>query len=390
VSNSVRPTVAAIVTSYYPDSHADVIVGKLLTGYVLQGRPVEPRITVASLYLDQEPVDDMGRALATRHGVPVYDSVGEALGLGRPGVNVDGVLIVGEHGDYPINANGQLLYPRRRLFDAAVAAMVAAGRVVPIFVDKHLSWSGADALRMYDTAQRLGIPLLAGSTTPIAWRSPAIDWPLGTPMTEAVTVSYDSPEAYEFHALEALQCLAERRAGGETGVVAVEDIPRTELARARLTGRWSPILETRALQAAGLEGHPLRRARQALAHAFLVEYRDGLRAAVLHYEGGVRNFAVAAESPQGPIDVGFRLEPRRPFGHFALLVRQIERMVLEGAAPYPAARTLLTTCVLDAAMRSRGVGGGRIPTPEIAALTYEAPGALPDTATAEEPPFDPL
>ncbi|MEA2585435.1 MAG: hypothetical protein QOF33_3520, partial [Thermomicrobiales bacterium] len=42
---------------------------------------VEPRITVASLYLDQEPVDDMGRALATRHGVPVYDSVGEALGL---------------------------------------------------------------------------------------------------------------------------------------------------------------------------------------------------------------------------------------------------------------------------------------------------------------------
>ncbi|MEA2585907.1 MAG: hypothetical protein QOF33_3992, partial [Thermomicrobiales bacterium] len=81
MSNSVRPTVAAIVTSYYPDSHADVIVGKLLTGYVLQGRPVEPRITVASLYLDQEPVDDMGRALATRHGVPVYDSVGEALGL---------------------------------------------------------------------------------------------------------------------------------------------------------------------------------------------------------------------------------------------------------------------------------------------------------------------
>ena len=382
---SGRPRVAAIATAYYRDSHADVIIGKLLAGYELHGVRTTPRIEVASLYLDQTPADDIGRAAAAAHGVPVFDSIGEAIALGGSGVPVDGVLIVGEHGEYPENANGQKLYPRRHLFDAAVAAMVAGGRSVPIFVDKHLSWSFPYARRMVETARRLGSPLLAGSTVPIAWRSPAVDWPLGAPMTEAVVVGSGSPEAYEFHALEGLQCMVERRRGGETGVRAVEDVAPAELRRAAAEGRWSEELEVAALTAAGLEGHALRRARATLAHAVLIDYADGLRAAALFYDAEV-GFAFAGRGAGETVACRFALEGKRPFGHFALLVRQIEALVLTGRAPYPVERTLLTTGMLDAAMRGRGVGGARLPTPELA-IAYTPAVAIPDVATTLEPPF---
>jgi hypothetical protein len=378
VTDSARPRVAALVTVYYPDSHADVIVGKLLDGYLHRGVPTAPRIEVASLYLDQIALDDTGRAAAARHGVPVHETVGEALTLGGRGVAVDGVLIIGEHGDYPVNDRGQILYPRRRLFDAAVAAMVAGGRTVPVFVDKHLAWRFADARRMYDAAARLGIPLLAGSSVPLAWRVPALEWPLGGPMTEAVVVGYGPLEAYEFHALEGLQCLAERRTGGETGVAAVEEIPPALLARARVTRRWSEDLEVAALAALGLDGHGLRRARANLSHAIVVEYRDGLRAAVLWFAEGVDDMAFAGRHGDQTLACRFALEPRRPYGHFALLVRQIEALVLSGQPPYPVARTLLTTGTLDVAMHSRFFGGARIETPELA-IAYDPPAAVPDS-----------
>ena len=380
-----RPRVAAIATAYHRDSHADVIIGKLLAGYELHGVPAEPRIEIASLYLDQTVVDDIGRPTAARNGVPVYESIGEAIALGRAGVNVDGVLIVGEHGEYPENANGQKLYPRRHLFDAAVAAMVAGGRTIPIVMDKHLSWSFPYARRMVETAERLGIPMLAGSTTPLAWRSPAVDWPLGAPMTEAVVVGSGSPEAYEFHALEGLQCMAERRHGGETGVVSVEDMAPAELTRAAAIGRWSADLEVAALIAAGFEGHRLYRARATLSHAFLIEYADGLRATVLWFDADV-GFAFAGRGAGEAIACRFALQMGRPFGHFALLARQIETLILTGRAPYPVQRTLLTTGVLDAAMRGRGLGGCRLPTPELA-IAYAPAADVPDMATHLEPPF---
>lgn len=381
---AARPRVAAIATAYYRDSHADVIIGKLLAGYDFRGVWTEPRIEVAALYLDQTSIDDIGRPAAAAHGVPVYESIGEAIAVGGTGVAVDGVLIVGEHGDYPDNANGQKLYPRRHLFDAAVAAMVGGGRIVPLFNDKHLSWSFPYARRMVDTAERLGIPFLAGSTVPIAWRSPAVDWPLGAPMAEAVVVCSGAREAYEFHALEGLQCMAERRYGGETGVRAVEDVPAAELRRAAAAGRWSEELEAAALMAAGFEGFRLRRARETLTNAILIDYADGLRAAVLRYDADV-DFAFAGRGDDEAITCRFALQSGRPYGHFTLLVRQIEAMVLTGRSPYPVERTLLTTGILDAAMRARGLGGLHLPTPELA-IAYAPAVDIPDVATGEEPP----
>jgi hypothetical protein len=381
----VTPRVAALVTAWYPDSHADVIVGKLLGGYAFRGERTTPRIEVASVFLDQTPSDDIGRAAATARGVPVFDAIGEALAVGGSGVNVDGVLIVAEHGEYPSNDRGQILYPRRAFFDAAVAAMTGAGRFVPIFVDKHLSWSAAEAQRMVETARRLGIPLLAGSTLPLAWREPAIDWPLGEPMVEAVVVNYGPPEVYEFHALEGLQAMTERRAGGETGVRAVEDVPKERFAAARAQERWPEDLETAALLALGVDGHRLRRARAALGNAILVDYADGLRAAVLRYDDLVEDAAFAGRDASGRVHAcAFRLEPNRPYGHFTLLIRQIEAMVLAGRPPYPVERTLLTTSVLDAAMRSRALGGIRL-EPKTLAVPYQPAETVPDAGI-----FDPM
>jgi hypothetical protein len=79
------------------------------------------------------------------------------------------------------------------------------------------------------------------------------------------------------------------------------------------------------------------------------------------------------------------LEPS-PYRHFVFLVRAIEQLILTGEEPWPVERTLLTTCMLDAAMHSRYDGGVPVETPEIANLTYQAVETMPDTGHNREVP----
>ena len=111
--------VAALVTEYFRGSHADVLITKTFEGYDLYGEPMESRIEIASMYLEQIDKIDIGVGLAAEHGVPLFGSIGEALAVGGTGVNVDGVIIIAEHGVYLENELGQQLYPRRRFFEAA-------------------------------------------------------------------------------------------------------------------------------------------------------------------------------------------------------------------------------------------------------------------------------
>ncbi|MEA2528275.1 MAG: hypothetical protein QOF73_5502, partial [Thermomicrobiales bacterium] len=372
-----RPAVAAVVSEFSPRSHGDVIVTKLLEGYALRGVCTAPRIGVASLYLDQLPANDIGRHLAGRHRVPVFDSIGEALAVGGRGVAVDGVLLIAEFGRYPFNELGQELYPRRRFFEAALAAMVAAGRPVPVFVDKHLSWSFADARWMVAAARRLGVPLLAGSSLPLTWRVPAIAWPLGVEVSEALVIGWDGLEGYGFHALETLQCMVERRTGGECGVETVECLEGEAVWQAGAEGRWDRALLDAALAAVGLDPaiRPERDASRPAA--ILIRYRDGLRATVLMLDGVVSQFAFAANRAGRIEACEFHLQLDEPFGHFTFLVRQIESLVLTGQPPYPVERTLLTTGILDAAMRSRHQGHTEIETPELE-ISYDPPNVVQD------------
>lgn len=373
-----RPRVAAIATAYFPRSHADVIVTKLLEGYDLDGIRTESRVEVASLYLDQIAPNDVGLGLASARGVPLFDTVGEAVAIGHPDRPIDGVLVIGEHGDYPRNELGQKLYPRRRLFDAAVAALVGMGRSVPIFVDKHLSWSFSHARRMYDSAVRLGMPLLAGSSLPLSRRAPSLVWPLGVDLDSALAVGYGDLEGYGFHALETLQCMVERRRGGESGVAAVQCLEGDDVWRACDEGQWDPALLDAALATVERQAHGLPREQAPSPAAFLVTYRDGLRAAALMLDGATSEFAFAGRAA-GAVDATcFRLQNGPPFDHFTFLVRQIESMVLTGTPPYPVERTLLTTGVLHAAMRSRHLGHVPIATPELA-FAYTPPDRVEDT-----------
>lgn len=374
----MRPRIAAVVTEYRINSHADVIITKFLEGCKSVDLDFRPRVDIVSLYLDQTPANDTGVEMARRHEVPIYPTIEGALTLGTGKLAVDGVLLIGEHGSYPYNDVDQHLYPRRRFFEETVAVLRKSGRVVPLFNDKHLSQSWTDAKFMYDTARELHIPFMAGSSIPLSWRKPDLHPPVGTEFTEAVAVGYGGTEAYGFHTLEGLQCMAELRKGGETGVKSVQCLKGDAVWKAGDQGRWSWDLLAAALArsenaavAAAATNRAEIRAKTKDPEAFLIEYRDGFRGAALMLYGLMDDFLFAGKvkGQAEPLSTHFWLQDGKPFAHFARLNMAVEQMFLTGTPPQPLERTLLTTGILDAAMHSRARDGELRLTPELA-LNY--------------------
>ncbi len=365
--------VAAIVTEYRRHSHADVIVGKILEGLNYQGK-THPRMKIASMFVDQFPDTDMSRDLAKRYKFPIYKTIEQAITLGRNGVNVDGVLCIAEHGNYPKNKLGQQLYPRRRFFEAVTRVFERHKKVVPVFNDKHLSATWEDAKWMYDRARKLHIPFMAGSSLPVTWRRPPLSPEKNTPFVEAVQVGYGGLESYGFHALESLQCLVERRRGGETGVRSVQFLNGDEMWKAIDRRIWSQKLLDDALELvpAHAKGdyRKLTTRNSSRAGVFLIDYRDGFKAAmammngyVYEGDGGAFCFAGRVRGKDKPLATHFYLQNIDPFGHFGWLVKAIDQFMQTGHAVYPVERTLLTTGILNAAMNSRAAKNRRIATP---------------------------
>ena len=148
----------------------------------------------------------------------IYPTIADALTLGGSKLAVDGVLLVGEHGKYAHNEKGQHLYPRYEMFRQITTVYRQSDRAVPLFNDKHLSWNWEWCREMYDTAREMGFAFMAGSSLPVTWRTPSLEMPLGSRVTEGMCVGYGGVDSYDFHALETLQCMVERREGGEKGV----------------------------------------------------------------------------------------------------------------------------------------------------------------------------
>jgi hypothetical protein len=369
-----RKKVAAVVTEYRLHSHADVIVGKILEGYNYDGGD-GPNMQLVSLVVDQFPDKDMSRDLAKKYGFTIYETIEAALTLGGKDLAVEGVLCIGEHGKYPDNAKGQKLYPRRRFFEEVAKTFVKCNKSVPVFNDKHLAATWEDAKWMYDRARELFVPLLAGSSVPVTWRRPSLQLPKNCELVEAVQVGYGPFEGYGFHALEGLQCMAERRKGGETGVKAVTCLQGAEMWKALDQGAWSKKLLEAALElvpahAPGDYREPTTKA--ADAGLFLVEYRDGFKAAVAMlngwvYEGdgGAFVFSGEVKGEDRPQACHFYLQQPDPFAHFAYLVKAIDALVQTSHTPYPVERTLLTTGILDAVMTSRAEKNRHVETPHL-------------------------
>jgi hypothetical protein len=200
--------IAAIVTVYYHNSHADMIASRLLQTDTLDGKGKESPLKLASLYTDQKPEKDISRMLAASHRFRVSESIEDALTLGTGRLAVDGVLLIAEHGEYPKSPVGMPQYPKRRFWEETVKVFRASNRVVPVFIDKHLADNWQDAKFIYDSARELKIPLMAGSSVPGTWRRPPANVKRGARLREIVAITYHLTEHYGFHALEMVQALA--------------------------------------------------------------------------------------------------------------------------------------------------------------------------------------
>ncbi|MBM3754436.1 MAG: hypothetical protein FJW38_10705 [Acidobacteria bacterium] len=372
VAQSAPPKrIAAIITEYRPGSHADVVIGKYLEGYEQNDKPPYPRSKIVSMFTEQLPKTDMSRERAAKFNVPIFRTVEEALTLGTGKLSVDGVILIGEHGDYPSNDKEQKLYPRFEMFLKITDVFRQSRRSVPVFNDKHLSWSFRQARRMVEISRELKFPMLAGSSVPVAFRVPAIDAPLGARQRNAVAISYSGLDIYGFHVLESLQCMTERRKGGETGVRAVQCLEGQ--ACWDFAGKNSLFDAALSRSKTRKSGHPKDLVKNP--SVFLVDYADGTQGAAFLMTGLVQDFTIAIdiEGQSQPLTTLMHLQNGRPHHHFGCLVKKIEELFETGRAPYPVERTLLTSGILDYALESRILGHKRIETPELAAIRYQPP-----------------
>lgn len=370
-SDEVRqPRVAGVTTVYYHNAHADMFLSRLLVGYSLDGKGDFPPLKLASLYIDQFPENDIGRKLASQHRVPIYPSVREAVTLGGEKLAVDGVFLIAEHGKYAESDTGQFLYPKRPMFTQIAAACAASERTVPVFIDKHLADTWADAKWIYDEARRLKMPLMAGSSLPVLWRYPPRDVARDTKLREILVLSYHRLDSYGFHALEIAQALAERRRGGETGVKQVRTLRDTAVWKAIDEGQVDRKLLDEAVAQAKDRPIPRNKPLAELVkhpHLFQIEYRDGLRVNVLTLEQLYIDWTAAWRDDTGNVAAAvFWTQEARPFMHFTHLLKELEPFFQTRKPTWPVERTLLTTGLLDALLISNRDGGRFIETPHLA------------------------
>ena len=366
--------IAAIVTIYTHNSHADLIVSRLLQTDTLDGKGKESPLKLASLYTDQKPEKDIGRLLAASHRFRVSETIEDALTLGTGRLAVDGVLLIAEHGEYPKSAVGNTQYPKRRFWEETLKVFRASGRVVPVFIDKHLADNWQDAKFIYDSARELKIPIMAGSSVPGTWRRPPADVKRGARLREIVAITYHITEHYGFHALEMVQALAEQRQGGETGIKAVQSFAGEAVWRAFDEKTFDVELFDAAYQRLSEprnRGRPLREVVRE-PKLFRVEYGDGLRAHLLELNGAAGEWSAAwryADDGRAESSL-FWTQEGRPAMHFTWLLRGIEQMMLTGKPSWNVERTLLSSGTLHALLVSEKEDQRRVETPYLV-LRYQ-------------------
>ena len=373
-TNSGPKRIAAILTEYRPGSHADVIIGKYLEGYNQDQMAPYPESKIVSIYTEQVPDNDMSRPLAKKYNVPIFRTVVDALTLGGDTLAVDGVILVGEHGVYPMNDKEQKMYPRFEMFLKITDVFRQYKKSVPVFNDKHLSYSWRQAKRMVEISKELKFPMLAGSTIPVSLRIPAIDTPYGVKQKYAVGISFSGLDIYGFHLLDGLQAVTERRKGGETGVRAVQCLEGEDCWDYIENNEWVKRLFDEALSLSETRVFGDMKILVKKPSVFIVEYNDGLKAAAFLLTGLVQDFtyAIDLEGQEKPFSTLMKLQGGKPHYHFGCLVKHIETLFITGKALYPVERTMLSSGILDFALESRILGHKRLETPELSRVRYSS------------------
>lgn len=253
-----------------------------------------------------------------------------------------------EFAETPSGADAVLVFDAR-LMAACLETFRTERRVSPVF---HWGAPGRDAV---DASRRLGFPLLAGTALPVTWRLPEAQLPAECIIEEAVAVGYGGRA---FEAVEALQAMVERRKGGETGVARVRRVQGAAVWDAG----WSKALAASALSRSDTpQGWTLKDGRTqdlvgngelprlvANPEAFLIDYRDGLKAAVLLLEGALKDFTFAAKlrNPTRVESTQFFLPPPPNCTWSACLAAGIEQMLETLSAPWPPERALLAAAIV--------------------------------------------
>jgi hypothetical protein len=410
-ASSQAPLRLAIIGStYHYGSDLQTIADRFLVGYPHNGDWHMPNVKVVSMYVeprprvnqrlppsgpipaaalstehDSRPSPDLSAGRAKEFGFRLFPTIPEALRGGGDGLAVDAVLAVVEQRDYPRNQKGQVLYPRYDFFQQCVQVFEEDGRAVPYFNHQSLSFSFRQAQSMVATSERLKFPMLAGSSLPVTWRLPDIDIPIGAQIQEAVMVCPFN--GMEFDALEAMQCMLERRKGGETGVKAVQLLEGDEVWAGGESGRWSKELLSSALSRSDaplgltvVDGRMQDMANSGVLPqlvkdpaAYCIEYNDGTRATLLMLNGADNDFTFSARvAGHGLIATQFFRSPAPNVAYSASLTAKVEQMFMTRTAPYPVRRTLLTTGILEAGVNSRAHLNQRLETPQLA-VRYQPP-----------------
>jgi hypothetical protein len=385
-----RPRLAAVVTAISKYLHPQHIVDRFLDGYGWDGTFHHPPMELVSLYVDQRKEGDLAQDRADRHPqLKIYPTIAEALTLSTGKLAVDGVVVVGEHGTYPISPTGIMMHPHYEFFEQVTKVFRDSGRSVPYFNDKELSWRWDWCKNMVATSKELGFPLQGGSSLAVTWRVPSVEFPLGATATEAVSIAYGGPGSYDFHGLETIQCMIERRKGGETGVDWLQTYTGDGFWKAYKDGVWSQALVKAALSRSSTMRSvdptftdmlpTIEQMQTMVPHpvAYHYQHSDGLRCTMLLMNGLVRDmtFAAAIEGHSKPFSTQMYLP--MPDGRttlasfFSPLVHNAEVMFQTGKAQYPIERTLLTSGLLIAGIESNNKGLQRVQTPNLAAVKYQ-------------------
>jgi hypothetical protein len=433
-----RPLRLSILGSVYRyQSNMQTLADRFLVGYPYDGEWHMPNVQVVSVYVDQlarqaeaapspyqlamagakvapsssakgtagglgrehavgahpapekpEQMTDLSQARSKQFGFRLCSNIPEALRCGGDDrIKVDAVLAIVEQDDYPSNDRGQILLPSYDFFQQCAQVFEDEGRGVPYFNHKQLSFSFEEAQTMVKTANRLRFPLLAGSSLPVTWRLPDVDIPLGAEVEEAVMVGVGELDGMDFDALEALQCMLERRKGGETGVKAVQLLEGDDVWVAGKAGRWSNDLLSSALSRSDtpmgltvLDGRTQDLVASGVLPqlvknpaAYCIEYTDGTRATLLMLNGAIMDFNISARvAGHGMVSTQFFLPPAPNVTYSACLAAKIEQLFETPSASYPVERTLLTTGVLEACLHSRHRLNQRLETPHLA-IRYQPP-----------------
>lgn len=382
--NDALKTVAFIANTYRNSSHADVIGTKLFVGIPTDDGMVKPQVKIVSMWIDQIGANDTGVRIGKMNGAALYPTIAEALCLGGDKLAVDAVVFIGEHGDYPYNRLGEKLYPRMNDLEQIFRVFDASNRSVPVYSDKALSYSWLDSKWIYDRAKELDVPMMAGSSLPYCWRDPALEHPLGSKITEAVGIGYASLDAYGFHVVEILQCMVERRAGGETGVASVEGLKGQDVWDAIDSGKISLKLVNAACDKIKQKASGSMRDLVKNPSGAIVQYNDGTKGAILMLDEYVnQGWAYAANANGKTVATEFVLDNSMSYSHFSYLTLNIQKFIVSGKPTAPIERNLLTSGIIDMAIRS--LSEGKIKKTPFLNIKYNAKGYDPIRPTSPRP-----